>query len=124
MVKELWDGASEKLSSNLLRFECVIGIRRAALLQGLAPGDMWARERLDLLSGFLDALNFKAMDGSIEEVIRLTPALADCRTLDAIHVATALHFKPYVEGPLEIVTLDKRLRHLAVKLGFKVQPSD
>lgn len=62
--------------------------------------------------------------GAIEELIHLTPALADCRTLDAIHVATALHFKPYGEDPLEVVTLDRRMKQLAVTLGFKVQPSD
>ena len=123
-VEELWESAGEKLSSSLLRFECVIGIRRAALLQGDAPGDMWARERLDLLSEFLDALNFKAIDGSIEEILRLSPALADCRTLDAIHVATALYFRPYVDGALEIVTRDGRMRLLAGKLGFPVQPSE
>lgn len=124
LVEGLWDGAGERLSSSLLRIECVIGIRRAALLQGLAADDKWARERLDLLYGFLDALSFKAVDGSIEEIIRLTPALADCRTLDAIHLATALQFRPYVEGSLEIVTLDRRMRLLAGKLGFQVQPSE
>ncbi|MGA2643030.1 MAG: hypothetical protein ABSG21_19270 [Spirochaetia bacterium] len=94
------------------------------LLQGLAPGDVWARERLDLLSGFLDALNFKAIDGSIEEIIRLTPALSDCRTPDTIHVATALHFRPYVDDSLEIVTRDKKMRLLGEKLGFLVLPTE
>ena len=79
---------------------------------------------MSLLSPFMDVLNFKAIDGSIKEIIRLTPALADCRTLDAVHVATALHFKPYVEGALEIVTLDGRTRQLARRVGFQVQPSE
>ena len=121
-VHELWIGADKRLSSGLLRIECVIAIRRAALLQRLAFDDTWVRERLNKLSGLLDALNFKAIDEAIEKIILLNPALADCRTLDAIHVATALHFKPYVEGPLEIVTLDKRMKQLAGKLGFQVQP--
>jgi predicted nucleic acid-binding protein len=123
-LDELWNGAEKRLSSNLLKIECVIALRRAALVQGVAADGEWVSERLDLLSGFLDSLNFKAIDGSIEEVIRLTPALADCRTLDAIHVATALHFKPYVEGQLEIVTLDRRMRQLAGKVGFQVQPPE
>ena len=122
-VHELWIAAEERLSSGLLRMECIIAIRRIAVLKGLAADDAWAKERLDLLTGFLDVLNFKAIDGSIEEIIRSTPALADCRTLDAIHVSTALYFKPYVEGSLEIVTLDRRMRQLAGKLGLQVQPS-
>jgi predicted nucleic acid-binding protein len=120
----LWNRADGRLSSSLLKIECVVAVRRAALLRGLGADDTWAADRLDLLTGFLDALDFKAIDDSIEEIIRLTPALADCRTLDAIHVATALHFKPYVEGSLEIVTLDRRMKHLAMKLGFQVQPSE
>jgi len=123
-LRGLWDGADERLSSSLLKIECIIAIRRAALLQSVALDVAWADKRLELLSPFMDALNFKAVDGSIEEIIRLTPALADCRTLDAIHVATALHFKPNVESPLEIVTLDKRMRQLALRVGFQVQPSE
>ncbi len=124
LLDELWNGAEERLSSSLLRIECVTAIRRAALLQRVVADAGWVHERLDVLSGFLDSLNFKAIDGSIEEVIRLTPALANCRTLDAIHVATALHFKPYVEGPLEVVTLDRRMKQLAEKMGFQVQPPE
>ena len=121
---ELWVGSDRRLSSALLRIECVVAIRRAAIQRAVAPEDSWARERLDAPARFLEAMSFKAIDGSIEEVIRLNPALAGCRTLDAIHVATALHFKPYVEGSLEIVTLDRRMRQLAGKLGFQVQPSE
>jgi predicted nucleic acid-binding protein len=123
-VHELWNGADERLSSSLLKIECVIATRRAALPRGFATDDKWARDTLDVLFRFLDALNLKPVDGAIEEIIHLTPALAGCRTLDAIHVATALHFKPYVKGSLEIVTLDRRMKQLAVKMGFQVQPSD
>jgi hypothetical protein len=77
---------------------------------------------LEALDRVLGALNFKAADRSIEEIIRQTPALADCRVLDAIHVATALHFRPHTDGPLEIVTLNSRMRGLAEKVGFPVMP--
>jgi predicted nucleic acid-binding protein len=120
---ELWSGADTKISSGLLRIECVIAVRRAAIRRGFAATDAWAHERLDVLAAFMKELNFKAIDESIEEIVRLTPALADCRALDAIHVATALHFKPFAEGPIEIVTLDRRMRHLAGTLGFKVRPA-
>ena len=75
------------------------------------------------MSDVQDELNFKPLDSSIEEIIRGTPALADCKTLDAIHAATALYFRRFVEGPFEIVTIDKRMTQLAGKLGFQVQPS-
>jgi predicted nucleic acid-binding protein len=118
-MRELWLSADERLSSTLLRIECVIAIRLASLLQGGTADDAWVQERLGLLSDVLDELNFKPVDSSIEEIIRDTPALADCRTLDAIHVATALHFKTFAEGPFEFVTLDKRMKQLAKKVGHE-----
>jgi predicted nucleic acid-binding protein len=124
VIQELWQGSDERLSSSLLGIECTIAIRRTALFRGGSADDAWAREKLDLLSGVLDEVNFKAIDASIEEMIRLTAALADCRALDAIHMATALHFKAFVEGPLEIVTLDRRMRRVAEKLGFAVLPQE
>ena len=120
---ELWSGAEERISSSLLKIECVIAVRRAAIRRGFAAADTWALERLDVLTAFMKEFNFKAIDGSIEEIVRLTPALADCRALDAIHIATALHFKPFAESSLEIVTLDRRMRHLAGTLGFQVLPA-
>jgi len=122
-VRELWQGADERLSSSLLRIECIVAIRRAALFQGGSAADGWAQERLGLLSEVLDTLSFKTIDASIEEIIQSTPALADCRALDAIHVATALLFKTYVQGSVEIVTLDKRMKQLAGRLGFHVLPA-
>jgi predicted nucleic acid-binding protein len=123
-VGELWNSADERLSSSLLRIECIIALRRAAIQHGIAADDTWVRERLDVMAQFLDGMNFKAIDGSIEEVIKLTPALADCGTLDAIHIATALHVRTFIDGPFEIVTLDKRMKQLAKKVGFQVQPSE
>jgi hypothetical protein len=40
------------------------------------------------------------------------------------HVATAPHFRPYVEGSLEIAAQDRRMRLLAGKLGFQLQLSE
>jgi len=38
-VTRLWEGSSERLSSNLLKVECVIEIRRAARAQKLPLDD-------------------------------------------------------------------------------------
>jgi predicted nucleic acid-binding protein len=123
-VGDLWLSADERLCSSLLRIECIVAIRRAALRQGGTAEDAWVQERLGLLSDVLDELNFKPVDSAIEEIIRGAPALADCKTLDTIHVATALHFRTFVDGNFEVVTLDRKMRQLAAKLGFVVQPSE
>ena len=56
------------------------------------------------------------MDASIEDLIRLTPALSDCRALDAIHLATALYFKNHLDEQIGIVPpFDRRMAVLARK---------
>jgi predicted nucleic acid-binding protein len=116
----LWEESSERLSSNLLKIECVIGIRRAALAQGLSPDNGWAKERIDLMLRSTETISFKIMDASIEDIIRLTPTLSDCRALDAIHLATAQYFKNNLDEQIRIVTFDRRMAALARKLGFSV----
>jgi predicted nucleic acid-binding protein len=117
-----WEEASERLSSNLLKIECLIGIRRAALAQGLSPDDGWAKERIDLMLRSTESISFKIMDASIEDLVRRTPTLSDCRALDAIHLATALYFKNNLDEEIGIVTFDRRMAVLARKLGFSVFP--
>ena len=125
-MDELWRSPARCLASNLLLIECLIAIRRVARLQprssGAASGERWVRTRLAALDSILTDFDLKVVDRSIEEIIRSTPVLAGCRTLDAIHLATALHFKPAVEGELEVVTLDRTMRSVARKLGFTVRP--
>jgi uncharacterized protein with PIN domain len=43
-ARELWNSADERLSSNLLKIECIIAIRRAALQRGIAADNTWVRE--------------------------------------------------------------------------------
>jgi predicted nucleic acid-binding protein len=122
-VTRRWEESSQRLSSNLLKIECLIGIRRAARAQGLSPDNGWAKERIDLMLRSTESISFKIVDASIEDLIRLTPALSDCRALDAIHLATALYFKNNLDEQIDIVTLDRRMAVLARKLGFSVFPA-
>ncbi len=117
-----WDDVGLRLSSNLLRIECIIGIRRSAILQKKGPGSEWVSHRIDLLDQFFNGMHFKIIDDSIEKTIRSNPAIARCRSLDAIHLATALYFKPNIDEPLYLASLDKRLREAAGELGFKLFP--
>jgi predicted nucleic acid-binding protein len=123
VVAELWGSASERLASSLLVVECLIGIRRAAAHRRIQWDDPWVRSRIAAAERTFEEVTFKALDRSIEEIVRNTPSLAECRTLDAIHVATALHFRPSAEGPFEVVTLDKGMKNVARRLGLTVSPA-
>jgi predicted nucleic acid-binding protein len=119
----LWVEAENRLASDLLRFECTVALRRAAILQDLDPGGAWASERLAQVERFFAGITFKAIDASIENVLRENPGLARCRCLDAIHLATALYFRPQLGEPLAVCTLDRRLREAAQAQGFQVLPA-
>ena len=75
-----------------------------------------------MLEQFFSGINFKFIDQSIEEVIRKNANLALCRSLDAIHLATALYFRPHLDEELCICSLDRRLREFAVKFDLKILP--
>ncbi len=119
-----WDDVTIRLSSNLLQIECIIGIRRAGGILNMSPDAEWISHRIDLLDRYFDGIHFKNMDSSIEKIIRDNPAIAHCRTLDAIHLATALYFKPNLDEPLHMGSLDQRLRKAAGDLGFELLPEN
>ena len=123
LMASLWDTAEIRLSSTLAKIECLIGVRRAGTLQDLAPGGPWCMERIHLLEAYLEGLDCRRIDDDILDIIRRNVSLSNCRSLDAIHIATALYFKPYHDEPIEIVTLDGRMRETAVKAGFAVLPA-
>jgi hypothetical protein len=118
-----WDAASVRLSSTLLKIECLIGVRRAGALQHLPPDAPWVEQRADLLQRYTDEVDCKRLDDEIEEIVRQTPALCECRTLDAVHLATALYFRPHHDEPVMVVTLDRRMRGVAARLGFPILPA-
>jgi hypothetical protein len=123
LIPSLWEPTEIRLSSVLSKIECMIGVRRAGMLQKLAPDGPWCTERVRLLDSYLDELECKRIDEDIHDIIRKTPSLANCRSLDAIHVATALYFEPHLDEEIQIVTLDGRMRQTAIDAGFAVLPT-
>ena len=118
-----WDQARERLSSDLLRYECWVALRRVFLAQPRGtPADRVA-QRVAKLDEYLARITFKAVDTSIETFVRGEERLAGCRTLDAIHVATALYFAPHLDERIEVCTFDGRMQAAAVALGLAVRPA-
>lgn len=119
---EVWDTETIRLSSLLIKAECTVGVRRIALAGGHTAGSGWAVQRITALDEYLDTLTLKPVDDSIEMIIRKDTRLSACRTLDAVHLATAVYFQSHLEEPLRICSLDKRLRDVATLLGFEIRP--
>ena len=108
------------VSSELTLIECDRVLRRR-----VAAGEMAATRAQALrseLSSVADAWSIASIGPDV--VARARESYPDdlIRTLDAIHLATALATRSSV-GELAIVTLDERIRASAQLLGFRVLPA-
>ena len=111
--------ADRVVSSDLTLVEC-----DRVLLRRVAVGEMEAT-RADALRVELSsvAAGWDIASIGADIVARARESYPDdrIRTLDAIHLATAVTTRSSV-GDLAIVTLDERIRENAVVLGFRVLP--
>lgn len=106
---------TDRLASVLVTIEVRRSVRRAEVIGSGAAGD---REREDLLTraeAALGSVSLVSLDDTIvsEAGVLAPPGL---RTLDAIHLATALRGAP-LDG---FVTYDARLSEAAAARGFDV----
>ena len=105
----LWDVETIRLSAHLLRIECVVVIRRVG-------------QRTDKLDELLEFINFKYLDDAFERIVRTDIRLSRCRSLDAIHLAIAEHFKSSLSEAPYICSLDERMRKAATEMEYSVLP--
>jgi predicted nucleic acid-binding protein len=111
--------ASLVVCSHLTLVEC-----DRALLRCLAGGTLDEAEHAELsalLAGSASEWQRLAITESILERARLPFAGGPLRTLDAIHLASALEGRAAVPG-LAVLTLDDRMRRAARAAGFSVLP--
>lgn len=113
-------GAAERVvSSTLTQVECARGISRAAVMGRIGRGEELAALRLmDAAAATWAVLE---MSGRVLTLARGAFPVEPVRTLDALHLATALRFREAM-GSLVVVSLDDRVRGNAVALGLPVIP--
>jgi len=105
LVKTL-RGDGEAVSSALARVEVIRAVHRAGA----------GRDRLGRAEAILDRIALVPIDETIlHRAAGLSPA--DVRTLDAIHLSTALLLEPDIAG---LVTYDARLATAAAASGLAV----
>ena len=119
-VAALLDSATHIMTSDLTLLECVRNIQRA-----LAMG----RLTQTVADGLIARLHSAS---ATWEVLRLLPIILErakqrfpnepIRSLDALHVASALHARTAYPS-LAVLSLDHRIRKVAEDLGFDVQPN-
>jgi predicted nucleic acid-binding protein len=118
-VRERLAAADIVVASDLTLIECDRVVIRAATLGDLTEAD--AADRRAHLTSAAAHWNLLRISGEIVDRARQPFPGDPIRTLDAIHLASALVARSAAPG-LELLSLDDRIRTAAKKLGFSVQP--
>jgi predicted nucleic acid-binding protein len=119
LVRQTLIEADAVVSSDLTLIECDRAIHRGAALGGFS-----AAVAADLKSRLASAVsNWNIMRIAPQIVARAREPFSNepIRTLDAIHVATALYARSAIPG-IVLLTLDGRIRRVGRSLGFALAP--
>jgi len=117
---ELWNKATVRISSLLLKLETITVLRRTYEHNKDKLETAWLTKKTQELDEYLQEVNFRIIDEDIEKVIFLKKELGKCRTLDAIHVATAWEMSKIVDSSeFFLFTFDKDMSDLAKALKFQ-----
>ncbi len=114
----LWEDHKVRVSSILLEIECLIVIRRFGRQFEERLPEGWLPAKENQLQKALGAVTLRGIDSVIVEIIRHEPLLSQCRSLDAIHLATALYFQRNSDDPCYFFTFDSTLDGVARKFKF------
>ncbi len=119
-ASEALANAAAVIASDLTLVECDRVLIRAVVLGELAEAD--AASRRAHLTAAAAHWNILRIGPAIVERARARFPGEPLRTLDAIHLASALEARSAMAG-LELLSLDDRIRTAARRLGFRLQPA-
>ncbi len=120
-AKRTWDDSSNRFSSILLKIETLTVIRRTfSHHKKKLPGN-WLVVKENEFQNLIDEVNIRTVDEDIYRTIELKS-----RSLDAIHIATALEFETWEsdENKLTMCTYDKNMHVVAKEIGLNVFPKE
>lgn len=114
----LWSKETERVSSILLEVECLVVLRRTADHFKKNLPKNWLATREKKLQHYLQEVELRYFDEDIVKILHQESRLSRCKTLDAIHLATALFFRASSNAPFSMATFDEKMATIAQKLGF------
>lgn len=118
-VRKILQESESIAASDLTLVEC-----DRTLIRAVAMGEMSevaAADRRASLSEAAMRWYFWRLDSEIVLRARKAFPAEPVRTLDALHLASALQVRATLPG-LELLSLDDRIRRAAKQLGFRVRP--
>jgi predicted nucleic acid-binding protein len=119
-VREVLRRAELVFASDLVLIECDRVLIRAVALGEI--DEVAAADRRGHLNAAAAHWHMYRVSSSIVERARRAFPAEPVRTLDAIHLATALAVRSTIPG-VELLSLDDRIRRAGEQLGFRLQPN-
>jgi len=116
----IWKSNPVRVSSILLDIETNIALNRYYKRFERKLNSAWLNKKKLELKNLLDDVFFNDITANLAQFMKLNNKLAKCKSLDAIHIATALNISnnPYKE-PICICSFDQNMLKVAKELGFE-----
>lgn len=116
--------SDEKFSSILLEIETRQSIYFIHSQHKNKLPENWLHDAEIFLKNLISQINLKNVDVDIINEINKNIQILDLKSLDAAHLATALHIRSLISENLIFCSLDDRLRNIAKKQGLNLYPKN
>jgi len=125
-AREIWIQAGHRFSSLLLKVETLTVVRRVFARHQATLPENWRETKEGELRNLWESVHFRNLDQDIFNILDTHASLSKCRSLDAIHLATALELSQLggPEDTLVVCSYDKNMIRLARELGLGVLPAN
>ena len=116
----IWKSNSIKISSILLKIETNVSLLKFYKQNEYKLGINWLNEKKTLRKKLLKEVFLNDITESFADAMEQNDILAKCKSLDAIHIATALDIsEKYGRSEVCICSFDKNMLKVAKELGFE-----
>ncbi|MCW7471815.1 PIN domain-containing protein [Leptospira kanakyensis] len=80
----------------------------------------WYQDTHNFIEKLISNINLKNLDSEIKNEFKKHKNISELKSLDAIHLSTALYVKKLISEDLVFCSLDEKLIEVALKNNFKV----
>ena len=116
---DLWSYECHRVTSRLALLECTTVVHRYVEKLPLNLRSKERRQAFAWLDQISQHLIIHEIDRTVTEVVAEEEMFGKCRTLDAIHLATAKLFQQH-STTFSLATFDQRMEAIGVQMGFQV----
>jgi len=113
-----WNSLKYFFSSILISIETKINLFKIYSYNKF--DEHWFLKKSSVLDEMLSSINQKHVDDEIVKVIQNNDVLKEIKTLDSIHLATAIIFNKYSNKTIKLFTYDNQMIQKAKKLNLKI----